>query len=162
MEKNYKNEFGVFAERPKVAKKIYNSRPILIGLLIFFVVVTLPLWQNLGKVIKAPAPKLDTPAITQLAPKDRQCVENTAFMRASHMQLLDQWRLDVVRDGKRDYVSANGKKYNASLSNTCMDCHSNKTEFCDQFHNYVAVVPNCWGCHLDKEKKVVARAEGKK
>ena len=48
----------------------------------------------------------------------------------------------------------------ASLSNTCMACHSNKTQFCDQCHNYLAVTPTCWGCHLDKEKKV-AQAEAK-
>ena len=26
-----------------------------------------------------------------------------------------------------------------SLSNTCLDCHSNKAEFCDRCHNYASV-----------------------
>ena len=46
------------------------------------------------------------------------------------------------------------EKVLASLSNNCMECHSNKSQFCDQCHNYVAVVPNCWGCHLPKEQQV--------
>ena len=49
----------------------------------------------------------------------------------------------------RVFVNPEGKKFVASLSNTCLDCHSNKTQFCDQCHNYVAVTPNCFGCHLD-------------
>jgi len=156
---NLKNEFGVFGERPKVEKKIYNRNQIFIGIAVFLVVVTLPLWSNLGKAVPVPQPKLDTPKITATPEKERKCILDTAFMRSNHMQLLEDWRNQVVREGKRDFVTPSGKKILASLSNTCMDCHSNKTNFCDQCHNYVGVVPNCWGCHLDKEKKVV---EGKK
>lgn len=161
MDDKIKNEFGVFADRPTVKKKIYDRNKVILGLLIFFAVITLPLWKNLGTIIPAPQPKLDTPAIQQLAEKDRKCVADTAFMRNNHMQMLVDWRDDVVRNGNRIYTAPGGKKFNASLSNTCMECHSNKSQFCDQCHNYVAVAPNCWGCHLDKEKKTLARAEGK-
>jgi len=35
-----------------------------------------------------------------------------------------------------------------------MKCHSNKKEFCDKCHNYMAVVPYCWSCHIaPKEEK---------
>jgi len=154
MNNQVKNEFGVFAERPVVEKKFYSRGPILVGLAIFFVLVTLPLWQNVGKAVPVPQPKLDTPAIQKMAEKDRKCVEPTAYMRSNHMLLLVNWREDVVRQGAHDFASPDGKKYVASLSNTCMQCHSNKTKFCDQCHNYVAVTPTCWGCHLDQEKKV--------
>lgn len=154
MDDKYKNEFGVFAERPKVEKKIYDGKYIFLGLIIFFALVTLPLWQNLGKAIPAPVPKLDTPAIQKLAEKDRKCVQPTAFMRANHMQLLDAWRTEVVRGGNRDFVAPGGVKYTASLQNTCLECHSNKAQFCDQCHNYVAVTPTCWGCHLDRTQKL--------
>lgn len=160
-DKDYKNEFGAFAERPQVEKKLYHAKYIFGGLLIFLVLVTLPLWPNLGKTVPVPQPNLDTPAIQKMAAKDRQCVLPKADMRVTHMQMLDSWRLDVVREGTREFVSPDGKKYLASLSNTCMECHSNRTQFCDQCHNYVAVIPTCWGCHLDREKKQVAKVEAK-
>jgi hypothetical protein len=40
-----------------------------------------------------------------------------------------------------------------SLSNTCLDCHSNKAEFCDRCHNYASVSPYCWDCHIDNPKE---------
>jgi hypothetical protein len=157
---DYKNEFGAFAEKPKVEKKIYDRNKVFIGLLVFVVIFTIAFWKNLGKAVPPPQPQLDTPAIVKLPEKDRKCVESLAFMRESHMLLLTTWRENVIRTGERYYVNAEGKKYLASLSNTCMECHSNKTQFCDQCHNYVAVVPNCWGCHLTKEQQV-AKAEAK-
>jgi hypothetical protein len=155
-----RNEFGNFAPKPEVPKKLYDFKYIALGLLIFFGLVLSPIMPNLGKKVAAPDPKLDTPAIQKLAQKDRKCVMPTDWMRANHMQLLVDWREAVVRDGQREFVNPEGKKFTASLSNTCMECHSNKTQFCDQCHNYVAVTPNCWGCHLDKEQKV-AKAEAK-
>jgi len=50
MSKNsdYKNEFGWFAERPQVPRKLYDSKYVLAGLVVFVLVITLPLWPNLG------------------------------------------------------------------------------------------------------------------
>ena len=154
MEDKYRNEFGGFAEKPKVPKKFYDLKYILLGLAIFFGLVISPILPNLGKIVAAPSPKLDTPAILKLAEKERQCVMPTPYMRANHMQMLIDWREAVVRNGNREFINPEGKKFTVSLSNTCMECHSNKTQFCDQCHNFVAVTPNCWGCHLDKEQKV--------
>ncbi len=156
----YKNEFGVFGERPQVEKKLYNAKYIFTGLAIFLALLILPLLPNLGKTVPAPQPQLDTPAIQKIAEKDRKCVMPTDWMRANHMQMLVDWRDKVVRTNEkgapngRDFVTPDGKKYLASLTNTCMDCHSNKEKFCDQCHNYVAVAPNCWGCHLTEGKKL--------
>ena len=151
---DYKNEFGVFAEKPKAEKKIYDKNKVFIGLVVFVVVFTIAFWKNLGKAIPPPKPDLNTPAIAKLAEKDRKCVDDTAFMRANHMRLLADWREQVVRTGERNWTNSRGEKVLASLSNNCMECHSNKSQFCDQCHNYVAVVPNCWGCHLPKEQQV--------
>jgi hypothetical protein len=76
-------------------------------------------------------------------------------MRAEHMQLLNNWRDSVVRDADAVYKSdTSGKVFQMSLQNTCMHCHSNKKKFCDECHNYMAVKPFCWDCHIaPKEDK---------
>jgi hypothetical protein len=59
----------------------------------------------------------------------------------------------VVREGRRDYVSTlSGTTYDMSLSRTCMDCHSNKADFCDRCHDYLAVNPYCWDCHVEPKE----------
>lgn len=127
--------------------KILDLRYIITGLVIFLVLTTFPFWYNVGKAASAPQPQLDTPAIQQLPQK--QCVESTAYMRANHMKLLEEWRNQVVREGKRIYVASDGKKYYMSLQNTCLQCHSNLAEFCDQCHYYLNVKPDCWTCHIE-------------
>ena len=129
---------------------IYNKYLVIGGLIIFGIIVAFPLWYNKGK--NAPAPEL---ILTQKAKAAKNCVKDTDYMKKEHMQLLDIWRTKVVRNGMRIYENENGKKYVMSLTNTCLDCHSNKTEFCDRCHNYASVTPYCWDCHIDnpKEKK---------
>jgi hypothetical protein len=124
-----------------------DKNKILAGLVIFIVVITFPFWFNMGKA--APAPELE---LTAKAKAAKTCVMPTAFMKAEHMQLLDVWRHNVVRKGERAFVNAEGKLFNMSLSNTCLDCHSNKAEFCDRCHNYASVRPYCWDCHIDNPK----------
>jgi hypothetical protein len=114
---------------------------IAIGIIIFVVLVTSPFWYNKGKASIAPKLEVGT--------TEKACVESTPYMKASHMQLLNDWRDQVVREGHRTYVSSTGKKYeNISLQNTCMKCHTKKTEFCDRCHNYVNADPKCWDCHI--------------
>jgi len=132
--------------------KIYNADKIIPGLLIFVFLMTLPFWYAHGKLVPPPQPKIDTPVIQQL--KEKECVLPKANMRTEHMQLLNDWRTWVVRDGNRLYVADSGKSYNMSLQNECMRCHSSKVQFCDQCHNYMAVTPYCWTCHIEpKENK---------
>jgi hypothetical protein len=131
--------------------KIYDLGKILVGLLVFVAVATFPFWNNMGKVNAKPDPKFDKPAIQEWDKTNakKECVESKAFMRQEHMQLLNNWRDSVVRDGYRQYVStASGKHFNMSLQNSCMHCHSNKKKFCDECHNYMAVKPYCWDCHI--------------
>jgi hypothetical protein len=124
-----------------------DRNKILAGLVIFIAVITLPFWFNMGKA--APAPELE---LTAKAKAAKVCVMPTAFMKAEHMQLLDVWRHNVVRNGERAFVNPEGKLFDMSLSNTCLDCHSNKEKFCDRCHDYASVRPYCWDCHIDNPK----------
>jgi hypothetical protein len=128
---------------------MYDGGKILAGLIISIALLTFPIWYNLGRAAKIPEPKL-----TPKAKQAKYCVEEKSYMRSSHMELLDHWRNWAVRDAKRVYVGFNGKEYDVSLQNTCMDCHSNKKKFCDECHNYTDVTPYCWTCHIEpKEEK---------
>jgi hypothetical protein len=125
-----------------------DKKKIITGLVIFFILFAFPIWYNLGRAKPAPEVKL-----TEKAKAAKVCVRSTDYMKADHMQLLNEWRHSVVRDGNRIYVNPEGKSYNMSLTNTCLDCHSNKTDFCDQCHNYASVNPYCWDCHIDNPKE---------
>jgi hypothetical protein len=124
---------------------MYDAGKIIVGIVVFVVLATSPLWFNALTEATPEAPKLTLPTNGST-----ECVEATGYMRASHMDLLNQWREQVVRTGQRDYVSSSsGKVFDMSLSRTCMDCHSNKVDFCDACHTYMAVSPYCWDCHVE-------------
>ena len=125
-----------------------DKKWITAGIVVFIVAASFPFWFNMGKA--APAPELEYTAKAKAA---KECVRSKEYMAAEHMQLLDLWREQVVRSAKREYVNPEGKTYNMSLSNTCLDCHSNKAEFCDRCHNYASVTPYCWDCHIDNPKE---------
>lgn len=130
--------------------KIYNKGPIFLGIVIFAAMALFPIYNNFGKVNAKPEPKTDTPAILEWEKVHgkKECVEPKAFMKTEHMHILDQWRDSVVRDGNELYLSSSGRSHDMSLQNTCMKCHSNKKKFCDECHNYMAVKPYCWDCHI--------------
>jgi hypothetical protein len=136
--------------------KIYNKGPVFLGILVFLALALFPFYNNFGKTNKKPEPKVDTPAIMEYEKLNgkKECVESKEFMRGEHMQILNQWRDSVVRDDYRGYKSnTNGKRWNMSLQNGCMKCHSNKKKFCDECHNYLAVKPFCWDCHIQPVEK---------
>lgn len=120
---------------------------VLTGLGIFFLLVTMPMWMSFGKDLSAPELDYNTQAINSLI--DKKCVEDTQEMRENHMVLLGDWRDQVVREGNRNYTAKDGRVYLMSLQNTCLDCHSNKEDFCDRCHDYVSVSPDCWTCHIE-------------
>jgi hypothetical protein len=123
-------------------KKMYDASKVIAGIIIFLLLITLPVWYNsaTGKAAYVPEFKYDTTATN--------CIESTEFMRANHMDLLDDWRIEVVRGESRFYTASDGKVYEKSLTNTCMACHTKKDEFCTKCHSYTAVEePNCWNCH---------------
>ena len=126
-----------------------SSAKVIAGLIIFLCLVTFPIWYNVvgGKASYTPELKIIS--------EEKSCVESKEFMRIEHMQLLDDWRDSVVRKNKRTYIAHDGKEHDMSLTNTCLKCHSNKTEFCDQCHNYLEVTPTCWNCHNIPEENIL-------
>ena len=126
---------------------MYDGGKIVTGLIVFLAIATSPVWFQLAKgtVSAPPEPKIVTDAKT--------CVAPTEYMRTLHMDMLNQWRNSVVREDERTYVAPDGKEYDMSLSRTCMNCHSNKADFCDRCHNYAGVSPYCWDCHVEPREK---------
>jgi len=123
---------------------MYDGSKILAGIAVFLAVVLLPVWHNVW-VASAPRPEV------KIAPGAEQCVDTAAVMRATHMNVLDRWRDAVVRDGIRTTTTPTGMTVPMSLTKTCMKCHYNKKEFCDACHNYLAVSPTCWQCHVEPQ-----------
>lgn len=113
-----------------------------LGLVAFFAVVALPFWLSLTSEAGASAPALELPA------NATECVENIDFMSTNHMELLNDWRTAVVRNGERHYMSSGGTTYDISLTGTCLGCHENPDTFCNACHEYTDVDPKCWNCHL--------------
>ena len=132
---------------------MYDGWKIILGIIIFAAIATFPFIYDVGKAsIPPPEPNIDTPEIQKMAVK--KCIESKPFMQEEHMVMLNNWRDWVVRDGNRIYTASDGQQYPMSLQNTCMRCHSNKSKFCDECHNYMAVKPYCWDCHIaPKEEK---------
>jgi hypothetical protein len=131
---------------------MYDGWKVIIGLLVFLGISTFPFLYEIGKAVPPPPePNINTPEIQKMV--EKKCVESKSYMTTEHMKMLNDWRDSVVRDGKTIYVASNGKQYIMSLSNTCMKCHSNKKEFCDKCHNYAAVEPYCWDCHIEPKEE---------
>jgi len=156
---------------------MYDGGKIITGLIVGLGLFLSPFIYNAGKSARAPEPEL-----TAKAKEAKECVAPKAFMKAWHMQLLDEWRHEVVRggdryyrprelaretrldarmldqwrlivsEGTRTYIPKKDKVYYKSLQMTCMDCHSNKSKFCDECHDYMGVVPYCWDCHIEPKE----------
>jgi hypothetical protein len=127
---------------------MYDSGKILVGIIIFIGLFTSPIWYDLASWESSNKPNIILPTNEDM----KECVASTEYMRASHMDLLNEWRDEVVREGNRIYTSHNGKEFEMSLTKTCTNCHYNKTEFCDQCHDYLGVTPYCWDCHVEPPK----------
>ena len=131
---------------------MYNAKAVILGIAIFLALMTAPFWLNAGKEHKKL--KLELPKI------EKECVEPVDWMRANHMQLLDEWRHEVVRSSERSYESQHfedgheNKSFEKSLTLTCLDCHKVKKNFCDKCHTYALVKPYCWECHVVPEEKI--------
>ncbi len=116
---------------------------ILIGLAVFVILVTFPFWSRVAVSGEAATtrPELEYPADAEA------CVEDTPYMTANHMDLLNEWRDRVVREGVMEYTSSSGDTFQMSLTNTCLDCHESRDDFCTRCHDYANVTPTCWECH---------------
>jgi hypothetical protein len=124
---------------------MYDTGKILLGLGAFAVLVTAPVWYSAAHGKGGP-PEL------QKAVEGKDCVEPAAFMRAKHMELLDNWRDAAVRRAEHVYVATDGKHHDISLTGTCLRCHSEPAKFCNKCHEYAGVEAYCWDCHQQKKR----------
>ena len=119
---------------------MYDGKLIIPGLIVFVALMTFPIWKNMGNA--GPVPKPEKPqGVTK-------CVEPVKFMRTSHMKVLDDWRDEMLREGDRAPIEVDGVKYEKSLMNGCLKCHTDKKKFCDECHTYASVKTYCWDCHF--------------
>ncbi len=130
---------------------MYNKGTVIGGLILFIILVTTPIWYN--GLNAGPMPKPELPP-----GGEQKCVLSASEMRDKHMQLLNEWRDDVLRKDDRVMVTVDGKQYRKGLQTTCMECHTNKEKFCDTCHTYASVTPYCWECHLTA-KDIAAKKE---
>jgi len=124
---------------------MYDAGKIIPGIIIFFCLISFPIWFSAASGQINYTPEINLPA------DEEQCIESSEWMKANHMDLLLEWREEVVRDNLRTYIASDGKEYKKSLTDTCLNCHSPKAEFCNRCHDYVAAEPHCWNCHIDPE-----------
>ncbi len=122
---------------------MYNAKYVIAGIIVFTALFTIPFWLGGvegGDVYTRP---------NVVLPKDeKECIEPVEYMRAEHMQLLNDWRDEALRNDNRTYVSSSGKKWEISLQNTCMQCHTSYEDFCQKCHVSNSVYPYCWTCHV--------------
>jgi hypothetical protein len=117
---------------------------IVFGLSVFVILVTFPFWGRLA----GGEPEVGRAELAYPDPsKATACVEDSAWMTANHMNLLNDWRDQAVRQGITEYVSATGQTWTISLTSTCLDCHDDRDNFCTRCHDYADVQPTCWECH---------------
>ena len=128
---------------------MYNAKFVIPGIIVFAGLFTAPFWINmLSSSHEEVKVVLPTEPVTFFGEARTNCVEPREWMAANHMELLIEWRDQALRENKRIYVASDGKKWETSLQNTCMACHSNKAEFCDKCHDANSVNPYCWDCHV--------------
>jgi hypothetical protein len=127
---------------------MYDSGKIIIGIIIFVIVFATPILFNLGGSEIEPSPNIVYP----VSDTPMECIHSKEYMRNNHMDLLNEWRDEVVRNEIRTYIAPSGKKFEMSMSGTCISCHSNKDTFCDECHDYLGVDPYCWDCHVEPSK----------
>jgi hypothetical protein len=120
---------------------VYDKGKIIGGLAIFLCIASFPVWYMAasGKADYRPNPILPV--------SENQCVESAQYMREYHMQLMQQWRDQAVRQGDSTYISSDNRTFDINLTGTCLKCHPSRADFCDRCHNYTGTVPNCWDCH---------------
>lgn len=112
-----------------------------------------------------PAPAADAPGASRVpkpvvATAGGKCVEDTAFMRRNHMELIRHHRDLTVHEGIRTTRH--------SLAN-CVNCHADpktgrvtgsRDAFCEGCHAYAAVKLDCFECHSDRAKAAATAAAG--
>ncbi|MDD3731637.1 MAG: cytochrome C, partial [candidate division Zixibacteria bacterium] len=76
---------------------MYDSGKVITGIIVFLIIITFPVWYNVARGKANYVPELEYPVDTG------RCVADSAYIRAYHMDLLNTWRDQVVREGIRVY-----------------------------------------------------------
>ena len=84
---------------------MYDSGKIFLGLIIFIGLFTYPTWYVFTSGETAMKPDLVLPERED----QQECVYSAEYMRASHMDLLNDWRDKVVREGNNNSKSNENK-----------------------------------------------------
>lgn len=122
---------------------------VVIGVVIFLGFFTFPIWYNLA------LGQQDWNEPTIAAGAGSECIMERSKIRVEHMELLDDWRDEAVREAHRFRPNVQGTHRNKSLTKTCMGCHTDREEFCGRCHTFVGVEGElfsevyCWDCHVD-------------
>ena len=126
-----------------------KNRLIALGLILFVLAFAIPVLMNLNKPVAQtmpPALSQDEKALQELAQK--LGVRNINEFRATHKQVLAEWKSLAVRDGQRVYVTPDGREIPISLKNL-----SSNAELCNACHDYVGIEkPSCWKCHVEQKE----------
>lgn len=143
----------------KITEKGWRSDMgrIVLGLVLFVVVMLIATFYNVSMGKAGQAPVMDKPS------NSKSCIKPTQWMRENHMKLLDDWREEVVREGKRGHVEIEGVRYEKSLTAGCMRCHQSKARFCDRCHQWAGVTRvgtqlECFTCHIQTAPRSAAVA----
>lgn len=118
---------------------MYDQQYVIPGIIILLLLLFSPLIYDASVGAQVKEPELAKAKATN-------CVEDTEWMLANHMELLKHWRTLRVREGQTTYKTKYGT-FNLSMEETCFKCHTSSEEFCDKCHHYAGVDPYCWQCH---------------
>lgn len=121
---------------------MYKGGRIIASLIIFVAVLSFPFFYNMGKANAGP--EVDPQQLAYL-----QSIEPALNMTASHPQLFNQWRDQLVRDGKTVYINSEGKKIDINIEKLAASGPSG--QFCVSCHEYTAVKITCTSCHSGLE-----------
>jgi hypothetical protein len=114
-----------------------------------------------GLALAAAAADVPVPKPAIPAEAGTKCVEDTATIRRTHMELLRHQRDRTVHEGVRT------KQH--SLAN-CIECHASRETgrvtgsrdaFCEGCHAYVGVKLDCFECHSDRAAAIASAGAAK-
>lgn len=77
------------------------------------------------------------PFLERPAPQIKECLDDAAYMRFHHMDLIKEIRDAGVRGGA----------IRSTSFASCRGCHVSRTRFCTRCHLSVNLKPDCFHCH---------------
>jgi len=116
------------------------------------VVILLPIGFSLVWAVASPGAQIEQPFL-QMPEGEEECVEDVAYMRFQHMDLLLEIRDGVVREGTKGQIVRNGTERTITLDG-CWECHTDRETFCNKCHDSVNLSLNCFRCHHDPSSEL--------